>query len=102
MAEVASHIRVDENGVAWIEDTRFKVRVFAEVHFGLGWDADELHRQYPDLSLAQIYAALAYIYDHREQIEREIAQSEERMAALMKSFQEPPLQKRLRELSRGQ
>ena len=37
------------------------------------WDADEIQRQHPHLSLSQIYAALAYYHDHQEELDRDIA-----------------------------
>ena len=36
------------------------------------WDADEIHRQHPHLSLGQIYAALAYYFDHKEDLDAQI------------------------------
>lgn len=36
------------------------------------WDADEIHRQHPRLSLGQIYAALAYYCDHKDDLDAEI------------------------------
>ncbi len=44
--------------------------------YKLGMDADEIARQFPHLSLAQIYAALAYYHANREEIEADIAEEE--------------------------
>ena len=41
-------------------------------HLGHAWSADEIARQYPHISLAEIHSALAYYYDHREEIDNEI------------------------------
>ena len=30
------------------------------------WDADEIQRQHPHLTLGQIHSCLAYYYDHQE------------------------------------
>jgi hypothetical protein len=42
-------------------------------HLGYGWSAEEILRQYPHLKPAEIHAALAYFYDHRSEIEAELA-----------------------------
>ena len=67
------HIRQDERGVAWIDDTNIKVIEVVLDRLAYGWSPEEIHFQHPDLSLAQIHAALAYYYDHRAQLDAEIA-----------------------------
>ena len=37
-----------------------------------GWSPEELHFQHPDLSLGQIHSALAYYWDHRNELDRDI------------------------------
>ena len=34
----------------------------------------EMHRQYPHLSMAQVYAALAYYYDHQLELDQQLDQ----------------------------
>jgi uncharacterized protein (DUF433 family) len=41
-----------------------------------GQSPEQLLQHYPHLSLAAIYDALSYYYDHREAMDREIAQHE--------------------------
>ncbi len=43
-------------------------------HERMGLSADEIAAEY-DLSLAEIYSALAYYYDHRESIDEQMRQS---------------------------
>ena len=74
-ADVLTHIRLDERGVAWIDDTRSKVIEVAMDHLAHGWSAEEIHRQHPHLSLAQVHAALAFYYDHQAEFEQAIAES---------------------------
>src|SRR5437762_7490595 len=69
---VTTHIRIDENGVAWIDDTRIKVIEVAIDKIAHGSSPEELHFQYPHLSLAQIHAALAYYYDRQSELDAEI------------------------------
>ena len=50
---------------------RITVQNIAIWHDRLGWDADEITSEY-DLELADIYAALAYYFVHREEIDQSI------------------------------
>lgn len=45
------------------------VHQLATAHVHHGWSAHELHWQFPHLSVAAIYAGLAYYYDHREAVD---------------------------------
>ena len=60
-----------------IAETRYQVLHLAAEHNHLGWSAEELLRQHPDLRPEQVYAALGYFYDHHES-----------MLAQMKAFNE--------------
>lgn len=51
---------------------RIRVQDVAIWHERLGMSPDEIADEY-DLSLGQVYAALAYYFDHRDEIRREIA-----------------------------
>ena len=50
----------------------------------MGKSADEIATEY-ELDLADIYAALAYYFDHRAQIDRSIEESKEWVKALRQS-----------------
>jgi len=66
-----AHIELRE-GVPYVAGTRTKVIQIALDLLAHGWDADEIHLQHPHLSLGQIHSALAYYYDHREELDRDI------------------------------
>jgi len=53
-----SHVRLDANGRAWIDETNVKVVEVVRDHLAYGWSPEEIHWQLPHLSLSQIYAAL--------------------------------------------
>ena len=81
---VTAHIRLDERGVAWIDDTNVKVIEVALDKVAHGWSPEEMRYQHPHLSLAQIHAALSYYYDHQAEMDKEIElqlQEVESMAA---------------------
>ena len=66
------HIEINSNGVAIVSGTTTKVVEIVQDHLAHHWHAEEICRQYPYLSLAQIHAALTYYYDHEQEMEQEI------------------------------
>src|SRR3990172_6394336 len=86
---------------AFIAGTRVRVQdiyVDSEV---LGKSPEEIVAALPHLSLAQIHAALAYYFDHREEILEELRQ-DELFAAMMKERTGPgPLESKLRHAGIG-
>lgn len=60
-----------------------------------GQSADQIVAGFPQLSLADVYGALTYYHDHREEIDREIREDDE-FAARMKAQSGPGLLDRLR------
>lgn len=91
----AGHIRVDDEGVAWIEGTQVKVIELAIDKLAHGSSPEEMHFQYPHLSLAQIHAALAYYYDHQPELDAEIERRLRYADELAKRSLESPLRKKL-------
>ena len=62
-------------GRARVEGTR--IRVYNVVFLHKEGDSDQKIREaYPDLTPAQIHAALAYYYDNREEIDAELDEDE--------------------------
>jgi uncharacterized protein (DUF433 family) len=66
------HISVAADGVPVLTGTGAKVLMIVMDHVGQGWDAQEIQRQYPHLSLGQIHGALAYYYDHKPEMDAEM------------------------------
>lgn len=62
------HVTVAPDGIARIGETRYKVLHLATEHYHHGWTAEELLRQHPDLRPEEVYSALAYFYDHRDEL----------------------------------
>lgn len=98
IADAISHIHVDDEGKAWIDDTRIKVIEVAMDHLAHGWSAEEVHRQHPDLSLAQVHAALAFYYDHQVEYDDLIAESAGKAVELADCSQDSPGRRRLRSM----
>ncbi len=79
-----------------IDGRRITVSDIAIMHLKMGYSVDEIASEY-DLTLADIHAALAYYFDHRDEIEREI-QEERDFAEAFRKQNPSLLQARLRAL----
>lgn len=66
------HIELTADGVPYLEGTRTKVVEIALDSLAHHWDAEEIQRQHPHLTMGQIHAALAYYHDHRETLDTAI------------------------------
>ena len=67
------HIVVDPQGVPLVAETTMKVVELVMAQTAYGWSPEELHFQFPHLSLGQIHSALAYYWDHRDELDGDIA-----------------------------
>lgn len=94
----STHVEIDEQGVAWVEGTRIKVIEVALDKIANGSSPEEIHFQYPHLSLAQIHSALAHYYDHQAEFDAEIARQLQRLDELAAKSKDSPGRKRLRVL----
>src|ERR1051325_11619581 len=72
VAVLNSLIELDEQGVPWITGANTKVVEVVLDKLGHGWSPEEMHRQHPHLSMAQIHAALAYYYEHQDEVHADI------------------------------
>ena len=71
-------------GAPVIEGTGIQVMDIAVRYHLLENSPDEILAAYPDLSLSQIYDALSYYYDHREEMDKEWKDSLEKVDEVRK------------------
>ena len=79
-ASPSSHIESTADtcgGKPRIAGTRIRVQDVVVWHERMGLSADEIVSRYPHLTLADVYAALAFYHDHRGQIDSEMAAGRE-------------------------
>ena len=67
-------VTINKNGVPIITDTTMKVVELIGAHHAYGWSPPELHFQFPHLSMSQIHSALAYYWDHKEELDADMQQ----------------------------
>jgi uncharacterized protein (DUF433 family) len=77
------HIVLDDHQMPRIAGTMMKVVELVTAQQAYGWSPDELAFQFPHLTLGQIHSALAYYWDHQDELDREI----ERRLALADDLQ---------------
>lgn len=99
MADVVrEHIEVVQgaNGsTARIVGHRIRVQDVAIWHEKLGMAPNEIVHHYPTITLADIHAALAFYWDHRDEIERAIA-DEHAFVDELRRTSTSPLQEKLK------
>ena len=91
--EISSDVRSEKPRIA---GTRTAVEDVAAMHLKLGYSLIEIAGQY-DLSLASVYAAMAYYFDHRDEIDRRTLE-EDKLIDGMRQNHPSHLQAKLRQL----
>ncbi len=79
-ALVKEHVKITSGisgGKPTIAGHRIRVMDIVLWHNKCGWSPDEIVSQFPQLTLADVYAALTYYWDHKKEIEAEIQRAEE-------------------------
>ena len=87
-----------ENGEAARLKRLPRVRVAQIVmdHLAYGWSPDEMCRQHPYLQLAEAHAAMAYYYDHQQEIDAEISAEIEQVEKASQAATRSPFFVRMR------
>jgi uncharacterized protein (DUF433 family) len=93
------HIEL-RSGVPWIRGTQIKVVEIAEDLVRRKWDGQRIHRNYPWIALPGIYSALAYYYDHKAEIDAEMARREQFDEEMRAKYDDPVFLARAREMRR--
>ena len=94
------HIEISADGVPTIAGTRTKIVEVVLDHLAHDWDAREIHRQHPHLSMAQIHAALTYYYDHQPELDADIERRAAQADEIKSSVGESPLRAKLKQSGR--
>lgn len=90
------HIELDSRNVPLIAGTTMKVIELVTGQIAHGWSPEELQFQHPYLRMSQIHSALAYYWDHQEELDAEIERQEQCAERLQQEAGESPLAQKLR------
>ncbi len=99
-AVLQEHIQITPGvcgGKPRIAGHRIRVQDIVVWHEKLGMSPDEIASEHPTLTLGDVYAALAYYFDHRKEIEQDI-QDDRAFVEAFRRHNPSLLQERLKEL----
>lgn len=85
-------------GVPVIAGSTMKVVELVMAQRAHGWSPEELHFQFPHLSMAQIHAALGFYWDHRSELDADIDRRKQVTDELRPTLENPALARKLRGL----
>jgi len=97
---VTSHIEIDDHGVAWIAGANTKVIEVVRDKLAHGWSPEEIHREHPHLSLAQIHSAFAYYYENKENMDGEIDRRAREAEEIARDAANPVLRRQLLDIKK--
>jgi uncharacterized protein (DUF433 family) len=102
-AEVATHIEIRQNRAgqdrAYVAGTRIRVQDIYAMSEVQGLSPDQIVAELPHLTLGQVHAALAYYFDHRDQILQELREDDEFVELIRRQTGPGPLEQRLKQSS---
>ncbi|MEM1369542.1 MAG: DUF433 domain-containing protein [Cyanobacteria bacterium P01_H01_bin.15] len=90
------HIGLTQEQVPLIEGTTLKVVELVMAQRAYGWTPEEMQINHRNLSMGQIYAALAYYWDHRSTLDADIQHREHYVKQLEQENQDSPFVSRLK------
>ena len=91
------HIQLNNDDVPVIAGTTMKVVERVMAHFAHGWSPEELHFQFPHVSLGKIYSALAYYWDHKDALDADIERRDKIVDEIRRQTQPSRIAQKLRE-----
>jgi uncharacterized protein (DUF433 family) len=93
---IYAHVDFAADGTPLVAGTTTKVEEIVLDHLAHDWDAGEIHRQHPHLSLAKIHGALAYYYDHQAEMDEAIEAGLRQVASLRGQLESPAIRLKLK------
>jgi uncharacterized protein (DUF433 family) len=93
-----AHVEITPDGVPIIAGTKTKVIEIALDRLAHHWDAEEIKRQHPHLTLGQIHSALAWYYDHQDDMDQEIQSQLDDVRRIKASVGESAVRRKLKGL----
>ncbi len=92
------HVDVSPEGIPVLSGTQTKVIEIVLDRLAYHWDVDEIQRQHPHLTLGQICSALAYYYDHQDEMDQAIEEQLRRVNEIKTRLGESPVRRKLKAL----
>lgn len=93
-----AHISTTGHGVPVISGSTMKVVELVMAQRAHGWSPEELHFQFPHLTMGQIHSALAYYWDHKSELDADIERRSRFVEKTRRETESSPLAEKLRAL----
>ncbi len=90
------YIELDERNVPIIAGTTMKVVELITSVKAYNWTPEQLLENYPHLTLSKIYSALAYYWDHKEELDADMERRYQYAEKMRREAGESPIVKKLR------
>jgi uncharacterized protein (DUF433 family) len=90
------HVEIDPHGAPIVSGTTMKVVELVTAQRAYGWSPEELHFQHPYLTLGEIHSALAYYWDHQQELDADIERRWKFAEKARREAAPSPLMERLR------
>ena len=102
MPENAKYVTMDEHGVMRVADTHVMLDSVV-IAFQQGDSAEAIQRQYPSLSLEQVYDAIAHYLAHQDEVDEYLTKQEQVWTHWRQKFGQTcnPTVERLRAMKRA-
>jgi uncharacterized protein (DUF433 family) len=94
------HIAIGPDGTAMLAGTNTKVVEIVLDHLAYAFDATEIAREHPHLTLGQIHSALGYYYDHRQEMDEDVQRRLQRVDAIRAEIGDGTITDKLRKTGR--
>jgi uncharacterized protein (DUF433 family) len=94
------HIALDDRGVPIIVGANTKVVEVVTLMQAHGLSPEEICHQLPHLSMGQVHSALAYYWDHKDEIDGDARRREEFAERMRRETGQPPIVARLTQRGR--
>ncbi|RMH20598.1 MAG: DUF433 domain-containing protein [Acidobacteria bacterium] len=91
------HIAIDDNGVPQIAGANTKVVEVAGLVRFHDLSPEQIHRELPHLSMGEIHSALAYYWDHKEELDADLDRRIAHAERMRREMGQPPFVAKLKE-----
>src|SRR5277367_1630944 len=91
-----TYIFLDKQKRPWVRGANTKVTQIVLSKLAYGWSPEEICRQFPHLTLAQVHAALGYYYDHQSELDQQIQHQLRKAREMAAEFSSMPLARKLK------